>query len=196
MQFSRAYRKSIVDNLKTTFAYSSSTGAAQTTYFFSGEAPSLDDLTRTLEAEWENPTGARLAPTDSLSKYNGQLVGYCPDFLKSMAWSSHDQSITLADDLNESIDSATANYTAPVAVFGEPKQPTIVQGFDHETRGDQTVTWALTLWTGTFTYAHTIYVLHHVGTLYDANAEIVVQSALLTTTDPELAVINVYSPVL
>tara|TARA_B100000700_G_scaffold311500_2_gene393793 strand:+ start:203414 stop:204001 length:588 start_codon:yes stop_codon:yes gene_type:complete len=195
MQFSKAYRTSLLTYLKNVFERSDDI-ATQTTYFFTGAAPTLAQLTSVLDAEWTNPTGSPLAPTDELSSYNGQLVGYCPDFLKSMSWSNHDQTITLTSDLNDDIDGVTSNYTAPVALFGEPQQATVVQGFDHTTLGDQTVTWALTLWSGTADSSRAIYVMHTIGTIFDSNAEIVVHDATLTTADPELPVLNVYSPVL
>lgn len=195
MQFSKAYRESLLANLKSTFIRSDSY-VAQTTYFFSGAAPTLEELTSILDAEWTNPTGSRLAPTNELSSLNAQLVGSCPDFLKSMAWSNHDRVITLTNNLHDDIDSNTANYTAPVALFGEPTKPVVVQGFDHTLRGNQTVTWSLTLWTGSVEIGHAIYVMHHVGTLFDSQAEIVVQDPVLTSDDPVLPVLNVYSPVL
>lgn len=195
MQFSKNYRESLLANIKATFNVSNS-DAAQTTYFFSGVAPTLEELTSVLNAEWINPTGDRLAPTHELSSYNSQLAGYCPDFLSSMQWSNHDQVIALNVDLTDDIDSNTTNYVAPVALLGEPTGDVVVQGFSHTTQGDTTLTWALTLWDGTSEASHAIYVLHQIGTLFDSQAEIVVDSPVLASDSPVLPIINVYSPVL
>eukprot|EP00493_Phyllostaurus_siculus_P008311 UN08409 len=62
MQFSKVYRENLLANIKTVFERSDS-HATQTTYFMSGAAPSREELTRILDGEWTNPTGAQLAPT-------------------------------------------------------------------------------------------------------------------------------------
>lgn len=193
MEFSNTYRSQLCDNIISLFELSINT-TDQTTHFFKGTPPSLATLTSVLNAEWR---ARAIAPSSSDSGFNAQWLGSCNELLKSLNWAKAYKRVEISNDTAADVSSNTVSYSQAVAVRGKSDvfDNPIITGFDHAIQGDQTVTWALTLWRSS-SYSRGWYILNIVGTGTNPDAEILLWDTLLTKSDPELTLREIYSPVL
>lgn len=200
MEFSKKYREELCTDMQSLMAYHGTGSNKQQTYFFFGAVPDHTTLHAAIRDEWYNPSDNEpKAPDHAASSFNGQYAGKQLALLYKCLWETAYEKTSITNLTALDIAANTTELSQAVAVRGiyNSMDPVIVQGFDHTVLGDKTLTWALTLWgvEGGSQRYRAWYVLHRIGTLLDPDAELVVQNPVLTSSDQQVIVDQIYSPI-